>query len=205
MDMKREKSIPTIERRVVSTEFRLIEKNNGKQKIEGYSAVFDKWSETLGWFREKIEKGAFTRALKTSDARALFNHDSNLILGREVSKTLKLSQDDSGLYMELDPPNTTYANDLLESIRRGDVREQSFGFTISSDTWEDEEKPIASRTINIVNRLYDVSPVTFPAYPDTDIAMRSFENFKKTVNRDRENKDKRVQILKMQSQLSEII
>jgi len=184
--MKRE-----IETRCLSVdelELRVKRDDDGKVKIVGYAAVFDKLSEDLGGFREKIQKGAFKDALKKSDARALWNHDNNYVLGRESSGTLKLKEDDKGLYMEVDPPDTQFAKDLMVSIERGDVNQQSFGFYIKSDKWEGlDSKNETIRTILEVDEIVDVSPVTFPAYPDTKVALRSLDAAKKDVEIDVED------------------
>lgn len=161
-----------IEKRVA--EIRMEATENESRKIVGYAAVFNKDSEDLGGFVERIAPGAFTEAIATSDVRALFNHDQNLILARNTSGTLELIEDETGLRYEFEAPDTSFGNDLLEMIKRGDVNQSSFGFTVKSDTWEEQEGKVY-RTINKVNRLYDVSPVTFPAYPDASVAVRSMQ------------------------------
>lgn len=152
----------------------------GKPIIEGYAAVFNSDSENLGGFIEQIKPGAFKNALTRSDCVALFNHDSNYPLGRQTAGTLRLKEDKTGLYMEIDPPDTQYARDLIVSIERKDVKGQSFGFTVTSDTWEDTDKEVARRTINEVGILYDVGPVVYPAYPETDVAfaLRSLDHMR---------------------------
>lgn len=166
---------------VSATALKVVRSNEADEppKITGYAAVFNKDSDDLGGFIERIKPGAFKKALPASDTRALFNHDTNYPLGRVSAGTLRLKEDKDGLFMEIDPPDTQYARDLMVSIERGDVREQSFGFTVVSDTWEDIDKDVARRTINEVGELFDVSPVVFPAYPDTDVAVRSLEEKKK--------------------------
>jgi hypothetical protein len=164
----------------------------GKQKmIRGHAAVFSKLSEDLGGFREIVEPGAFTDAIKRDDVRALFNHDSNYVLGRNKSGTLKLSEDEKGLSIEIDPPDTQAARDLMVSIDRKDITQMSFAFRIDGkkgERWEMDgaevkaadafmamwsgEKHDIIRHI-LKTRLYDVSPVTYPAYPQTDVAVRS--------------------------------
>ena len=152
-------------------------------KITGYAAVFDKMSEDLGGFREKIRRGAFKKAIGKSDVRGLFNHDSNYVLGRQSNGTLSLKEDKNGLWMEIEPPDTQIIRDLvIAPIKRGDIREQSFGFIVKEDKWENmdgekKDKPV-TRTIIEVDELFDVSPVTFPAYPDTSVALRSMEKAK---------------------------
>ena len=173
------KEIRTLTAAGLTVERRKNDDGAEKPIIRGYAAVFNKDSENLGGFVERIKPGAFKRALKKSDTRALVDHKSHLILGRKSAGTLRLVEDATGLLMEIDPPDTQYARDLMVSIDRGDVREQSFGFTVKSDTWADIDKPMAKRTINEVDELFDVSPVTFPAYPDTSVALRSLDQIKK--------------------------
>lgn len=164
-------------------EFRAVKKDDGTTVLEGYSAVFDRESDNLGWgdweVREIIKPGAFTEALKKSDCRALFNHNSNFVLGRESAKTLKIIQDDKGLRSIINLPDTSVGRDLAVSVERGDIREQSFGFTVIKDQWEEDKvNKKTTRTILEVGELYDISPVTYPAYPDTTIAKRSLEEFR---------------------------
>ncbi len=163
-----------IEQRVFQlNEFRVGAGDDGKPKIIGHAAVFNSLSEDLGGFREKIAPGAFRKTIREADIRALINHDSNLVLGRNKSGTLKLKEDADGLYIENDPPDTTYANDLLVVMERGDVNQMSFMFQVIKDQWdEDLEKKEYTRTL-IEVKLYDVSVVTFPAYPATDASVRS--------------------------------
>ena len=98
-------------------------------KIVGYPVVFDSLSNDLGGFVEKVERGAFAESLANNDeVHALFNHDDDKVLGRLGAGTLRLWEDDHGLRMELDPPNTTVGNDVVELLRRGDLVSMSFGF-----------------------------------------------------------------------------
>lgn len=170
------KNIQDAERRFYSVELRATEDKESRT-VEGYAAVFNSDSELIyGSFIERISPGAFADVLN-DDAVALFNHDPNLILARnKVNMTLK--QDDKGLLYRFDAPNTTAGNDLLENLRNGNVKTSSFGFTIAEEKWtysEDRSKP-SIRTITKIKRLYDVSPVTYPAYPDTSVAQRSFQS-----------------------------
>jgi len=138
-------------------------------KIRGHAAVFNKLSEDLGGFREKIDPGAFAKTIKSADVRALFNHESNYVLGRTKAGTLALEEDERGLYIEIDPPDTQWARDLQVSIRRKDIDQMSFGFLVRKEAWDKEN---SVRTLIEVD-LIDVSPVTFPAYPQTDVKVRS--------------------------------
>lgn len=145
------------------------------KRLSGHAAVFDALSEDLGGFRERIKPGAFAATLAEDDIRALFNHEPSLILGRNRAGTLRLTEDDTGLAIGIDTPDTTAARDLLVSIARGDVSQMSFGFRTLSDEWTMEDgEPV--RTLKAV-RLFDVSPVTFPAYPQTDVATRALGAF----------------------------
>ena len=156
-----------VERRFVTVEFRA----DDEGIIEGYAEVFDQWSEDLGFFREKIRQGAFAKTIKEADIRALFNHDPNYVLGRNRAATLELSEDDHGLEMRITPPDTSYANDLRESIDRGDIDQASFGFGTVRDLWDHDAEPPERELIEL--RLYDVSVVTYPAYPQTSVSART--------------------------------
>jgi hypothetical protein len=161
-----------IERRTFDlAELRL--EGDKKPTIRGYAAVFNKFSEDLGGFREKIAPGAFAGAIQGNDVRALFNHDPNYVLGRTKAKTLRLSEDEKGLVIEIDPPDTQFARDLMVSMQRGDISQMSFGFQTIKDNWKKSQGKDMERTLLEV-RLLDVSPVTFPAYPQTSVAVRDY-------------------------------
>lgn len=162
-----------------AAELRVKRADNEDPKIEGYAAVFNKLSDDLGFFREKIKPGAFTNALKASDVRALFNHDANIVIGRQSAGTLELKEDKKGLFMSATPPDTQAARDLMVSIERGDITQQSFAFSVKEDSWKEgdpEKGEPEIRTIIEVREIFDVSPVVYPAYPDTDVALRSKEH-----------------------------
>lgn len=143
-----------------------------KPKIVGHAAVFDT-VDGNDWFQEKISRGAFKNSIETDDIRALFNHDPNYVLGRNRSGTLALREDDKGLLVEIDPPDTQAARDLLVSIGRGDISQMSFGFEILKESREiGEGKEPDLYTLEEV-RLWDVSPVTFPFYKATDVTVHS--------------------------------
>lgn len=163
------------------TELR-IEAEEGKQPfIEGHAAVFDSLSQDIGFmfpFKERINRGAFKESLEKDDVRALWNHDANYVLGRNKAGTLELSETGKGLKVRIHPPDTQWARDLLESIKRGDVTQMSFGFVVEKEKWSVEGAQDI-RTLEQV-KLYDVSPVTFPAYLDTDVGVRStLDNYNK--------------------------
>jgi HK97 family phage prohead protease len=146
--------------------------------------LFDTLSEDLGGFREIIRPGAFADSLAEADVRALFNHDPNVILGRNRAGTLRLSEDAKGLRIEIDPPDTQAARDLMVSIARGDVTQMSFGFSVppGGQIWEKNSLGQVVRTLTTV-RLYDVSPVVFPAYPETAVAVRDLQAWQLNMRR----------------------
>lgn len=158
-------------------ELRINEETDGV--IVGHASVFNSWSETLGSifpFKEIVRKGAFTETIEKDDIRALFNHDPNYVLGRNKAGTLSLEEDDIGLSVKITPPNTSWAKDLTESIKRGDISQMSIGFIVEEDTWGTKDG-IDIREIKKV-QLFDVSPVTFPAYTKTDVGVRAMEEYK---------------------------
>jgi len=162
--------------RFFKAEVRVQADGDGPKKIVGYAARFNELSDVLWDFREQILPGAFADALKDSDVRGLFNHNSDHVLGRESAGTLTLREDEKGLWYELLPPDAQWARDLMVSIERGDIKESSFSFSMEggAQEWDDSVKP-AVRTIRKVGELYDVSPVTFPAYPTATTGVRSAE------------------------------
>jgi len=163
----------TIERRVWDLAELRIALEGDKRTIQGYAAVFDSMSQPLGAFREVIRKGAFKRSVRESDIRALWNHDPNYVLGRKSARTLRLEEDDKGLQTRIFPPSTTWANDLMTSIERGDVSQMSFGFHMVKERWLDPGKDGLPVRELLEVRLFDVSPVTFPAYQQTEVHVRA--------------------------------
>ena len=174
--MPETKKIEALERRVMAIDdIELRVTDDESPKITGYAAKFNKWSLDLGGFREKIDKGAFDDAIAKSDVRALKNHDPNLLLGRTTSGTLRLDSNAVGLKFEIDPPDTSTGRDTVTEIRRKDITGCSFSFTTSEDDWKYLKDGSVERTIVRVDELFDVGPVTYPAYPDTTVAARSLE------------------------------
>lgn len=141
-------------------------------KITGYAALFDQPSEDMGGFVEKIRPGAFSETLKVRDQRALWNHNDDMILGRRKAGTLELAEDEIGLRFTIYPPDTQVGRDAVASMRRGDVDQMSFGFYTLKDEWIKDENNQTLRTL-IEVELWEVSPVVFPAYPQTSAFVRS--------------------------------
>ena len=152
----------------------------GPVRISGYAAVFNRLSEDLGGFREKIAPGAFSDALRRSDVRCLINHDPSQIVGR-TGVNLVLREDRNGLFMELTAPEkpSQRFDQLVSDVENGLITQQSFGFIMpegrSGERWEtvDGEQ---IRTLVRVEELSDCSPCTFPAYQDTSIASEPWHH-----------------------------
>ena len=148
-------------------------------QVEGHAAVFNSLSVDFGGWRERIMPGAFSRAIKEKqDVFALINHDESLILGRTRSGTLTLSEDKEGLAFDCRLPATSYASDLSVIMDRGDIDQCSFGFVPVKTTWSEEPDPDNAKEQIIVRQiedcdLFDVSVVTYPAYPQTDANTRA--------------------------------
>lgn len=142
------------------------------QTIRGYAAVFNSLSEDLGGFREQIAPGAFARSLRDEDVVSLWQHDSSLPLGRVTNNRLELVEDEHGLRFVITPINTQWGRDALTTVDTGTVRAMSFGFSVRADgdKWERIGNEVIRTLIDV--RLFEVSPVTWPAYPATSAATR---------------------------------
>jgi len=196
--------ILTPERRfltVQEAEIRVEKGPNGARKLIGYAAKFDKLSQNLGGFVEKIHPKAFEKALKTADVRLLRNHDPDKLMGRTKSGTLRLFTDKEGLGYEGTYRNTQVWNDTLEDIDSKDLDGSSFSFTTEDedgDDWDDTTDP-PTRTLLSVRDLFDVGPVTYPAYLDTTASARALERWKHhgAVRSEQWFKMQRLKILKL--------
>lgn len=165
------------ERRMLLVPIEVREASDDKPAVlEGYAARFNEETQiggdAWGWM-ERIAPGAFKDSIKADDIRALFNHDSNQVLGRNTAGTLTLKEDDKGLRVVIQPPDTTAARDVVTLIKRGDVSGMSFMFRSKREEWAEPTKKgeLPKRTLLEV-KLFDVGPVVFPAYPTTSIAAR---------------------------------
>lgn len=150
------------------------------RKIGGYAAIFNSETVIGEMYREIIVRGAFAEAIK-GDVRALIDHNSGRVIGRTTAGSLRLSEDNVGLAVEIDLPDTADGRDLAILIERGDITGMSFGFSVTKQTW-DETGEIPTRTIQAVD-LREVSVVAFPAYDDTSIALRSLDEARKEQKR----------------------
>jgi HK97 family phage prohead protease len=157
------------------------EAEDGITKIKGIAAVYNQLSDDLGGFREKIKPGFFAPAIDRDIVKALFNHDANYVLGSTDNNTLILSEDRKGVPVEIIPPDTSYARDLVNLIRRGDVNQMSFQWETAKDEWDSTDLNNVVRTLISIKKLWDVSVVTFPAYPQTKAEINSakliFKNY----------------------------
>jgi uncharacterized protein len=162
----------SVEYRIFKSEVRA-GKDSDKPQIAGYAAVFNTVTN-LGWMNERIAPGAFKNAIdQQQDCKCLFNHDPNKVLGRTKSGTLRLKEDNTGLHYECDiDKNTSVGNDVYSHIKRGDVDQCSFGFVVKDEEITKDAEGIPTRTIKAAD-LFDVSPVTYPAYPTTSVEARS--------------------------------
>jgi len=152
---------------------------NGVRKVGGYAAMFDKLSEDLGTFvplREKIQRGAFADSVANGDIRAFWNHNHDIVLGRNKNQSLRLHEDSKGLSFDLTLADTQAGRDAFTLIQRGDVSAMSFGFRVRKDSWDrpkDANSPVIRTLLDV--ELLEVSPVAFPAYPQTEVQARSID------------------------------
>lgn len=160
---------------------------DGPSILTGYAAVFNSPSEIISQsFREVVAPGAFADSLKADDQRCFIEHDPSMVIGRRSAGTLKLKEDDIGLRFECELPDTSYARDLMVSVERGDVTGASFGFQTNDDVWTMRDG-MPLRTLRSVT-LADISPVSYPAYSQTKVNLRSLDKFKEQSRVEAEQK-----------------
>lgn len=169
-----------IERRYFDSEFEVRQNDKGKNMVRGYALKFGVRYD-MGWFTEEIAREALEGA-DMSDVRILLNHDPNLILGRTSAGTARLAVDDNGLYYEAELPDSPNGENVRVALERGDITQSSWGFMLrmdkdtNGDEWK-RENGKDHRIIRSVKKVYDASPVTFPANPDTTAAKRSHDQY----------------------------
>jgi len=169
----------TMEKRSINCEFRAMPES---RTIVGTATVFNS-AYDMGWYDEEMSPEVFASA-DMNDVVALFNHDANMVLARTKSGTLKLNLTGNALEYSFEAPNTTLGNDLLEMVKRGDVYQSSFAFSVEKEDWEEKGGGKPKRIIRSIKKVYDVSPVTYPANPDTMVAKRSYEQIAGKVDED---------------------
>lgn len=161
-----------IERRFIPVEGLEVRTIDGEMSIGGVTAVIGQESQDLGGFTEIIEAGAFDEAVASSDIRALFNHNPDFVLGRNLSGTLELEIRDNGLHYKVPKMPKTRA-DVFEAIERKDVTGNSFAFTVAEDRYEKRDDGRMVRVITKFRELFDVGPVVYPAYSQTVVSTRA--------------------------------
>lgn len=176
--------------------------DNGATIATGYAVRFEQLSDELGGFREKVRKGSFAKSLSERAVKAFWNHNSDYVLGSTENDTLKLWEDETGLRFELELPDTTAGMDAEKLIKRGDVKGVSFGFRTIKDEWEEKDDRSVVRTL-IEVKLFEISPTAIPAYPQSDISLRTaqeaYEKYKAEAEAARatqENELKRAETLR---------
>jgi HK97 family phage prohead protease len=160
----------TMEKRSINFELRAKPES---RTIFGTATVFNS-SYDMGWYDEEMSSDSLNEA-DMKDVVALFNHDMNMVLARTSSGTLKLNVTGNAMEYEFEAPNTTLGNDLLEMVKRGDVYQSSFAFTVEAEDWQERSGMKPKRVIRSIKKVYDVSPVTYPANPDTMVAKRGYD------------------------------
>lgn len=164
-----------------------------KRHVEGYALLFNTDSRPMwgGDLIERIAPTALDGVLEKSDVLCLMNHDESrgvLARYRMGEGSLSLTVDEKGLKYAFDTPNTALGDELIEALKRGDIAESSFAFTVEKDNWERKEDGMYVRTIVQIDKLYDVSPVYYPAYEDTSVALRSLNDRKEEAQKELERR-----------------
>ena len=172
-----------MEKRIFNIENRFETKENGVESVVGYGSIFNSRSENLGGFYEYISPTAISQeTIDKSDVRALINHDASLILARNTAGTLDLSVDEKGLRYSFQIPETSYGKDLAINMKNGNLNQSSFAFTVGSDDWSTDDNGNDIRTITAIDRLYDISVVSYPAYSQAEsdlvVAQRGLAMYK---------------------------
>lgn len=171
--------MPTVEKRNLTTNnVEIREDENGMKTLAGYAVKWEMKSVTMGWrrFKEQFKRGAFTESLTNDDQLALWSHDTSKVLGRTKNGTLRLFEDEIGLRFELDLLDTTLGEDAYKTIKRGDVDGVSFGFSMLKQEWDEADPDNVVRSI-VTAKLVEISPVAFPAYPDSQVSARSSDPY----------------------------
>lgn len=186
----------TEKRELLSSEIEIREMEGGLRTITGYAVKWEMKSVTMGYwrrFKEQFKRGAFTDSLTQDDQLALWSHDYSQVLGRTKNGTLRLFEDEIGLRFELDLADTTLGDDTYKTIKRGDVDGVSFGFQMIKEEWDESDPDNVVRSVTKA-KLVEISPVAFPAYPDSQVSARSHDPYKQFVD-ERNQKDLRKKLI----------
>ena len=164
-----------VERRFLPIDTAELRADGEGRKLAGYAAVFN--VEAIIWdsWREMVAPGAYAKTLAEHDIRGLWNHDQNIVLGRNKANTLRLREDSYGLNIELDPPDNEWGRPVLDAVRRGDVTGMSLSFRAIKQEWVSAPEGSRELPLRIVReaKLFEISPVTFPAFEQTTVGVRS--------------------------------
>ncbi|PEE11761.1 HK97 family phage prohead protease [Bacillus cereus] len=186
----------TEKRELLSSNLEIREVEGGLRTIVGYAVKWEMKSVTMGYwrrFKEQFKRGAFTDSLTQDDQLALWSHDCSQVLGRTKNGTLRLFEDEIGLRFELDLADTTLGDDTYKTIKRGDVDGVSFGFQMVKEEWDESDPDNIVRSVTRA-KLVEISPVAFPAYPDSQVSARSHDPYKQFVD-ERNQKDLRKKLI----------
>ncbi|PEF90668.1 HK97 family phage prohead protease [Bacillus cereus] len=186
----------TEKRELLSSNLEIREVEGGPRTIVGYAVKWEMKSVTMGYwrrFKEQFKRGAFTDSLTQDDQLALWSHDYSQVLGRTKNGTLRLFEDEIGLRFELDLADTTLGDDTYKTIKRGDVDGVSFGFQMVKEEWDESDPDNIVRSVTRA-KLVEISPVAFPAYPDSQVSARSHDPYKQFVD-ERNQKDLRKKLI----------
>lgn len=170
--------------------------DDGKATISGYAVMWEKKSlPIMDSFREQVRAGAFLKSIEKNNIRALWNHNTDMVLGSTKSGSLRLTEDDKGLRFELDPADTQAGRDAVTTIERGDVDGMSFGFNVRKQEWDEADPKNILRTI-VEADLREISPTPFPAYPQSRVTVRSVEDDYKeySENEKRQTEDAQIAV-----------
>ncbi|HHT7137845.1 HK97 family phage prohead protease [Bacillus cereus group sp. BceL306] len=186
----------TEKRELLSSNLEIREVEGGLRTIVGYAVKWEMKSVTMGYwrrFKEQFKRGAFTDSLTKDDQLALWSHDYSQVLGRTKNGTLRLFEDEIGLRFELDLADTTLGDDTYKTIKRGDVDGVSFGFQMVKEEWDESDPDNIVRSVTKA-KLVEISPVAFPAYPESQVSARSHDPYKQFVD-ERNQKDLRKKLI----------
>ncbi|ALC52847.1 peptidase U35 [Bacillus cereus] len=186
----------TEKRELLSSNLEIREVEGGIRTIVGYAVKWEMKSVTMGYwrrFKEQFKRSAFTDSLTQDDQLALWSHDYSQVLGRTKNGTLRLFEDEIGLRFELDLADTTLGDDTYKTIKRGDVDGVSFGFQMVKEEWDESDPDNIVRSVTKA-KLVEISPVAFPAYPDSQVSARSHDPYKQFVD-ERNQKDLRKKLI----------
>lgn len=186
----------TEKRNLTTNQVEIREDEGGQRVLTGYAVKWEMKSVPMGYFqrfKEQFKRGAFTESLTNDDQKALWSHDTSKVLGRTKNGTLRLFEADLGLRFELDLPDTTLGDDAYKSIKRGDVDGVSFGFSMLKQEWDESDPDNVVRTVTKA-KLLEISPVAFPAYPDSQVAARSHDSYQEHMEL-KERQERRQKLL----------